>query len=158
MRAQAAMEFLVTYGWAIMAVIVAIAALAYFGIINPARFTSEQCLFQQEFVCREFIAELSADESKANLTFVLLNNVGNSLSNVRLSATVPGETSSFTCTPSPASIGAGLGQAFTCADITNPQGFPAVGNKQRFLVNGTYQKTNGQYNHTIPGEIYVNLQ
>lgn len=34
-KAQAAMEFLMTYGWAILVVLVAIGALAYFGVIDP---------------------------------------------------------------------------------------------------------------------------
>ncbi len=33
-KGQAAMEFLMTYGWAILVVLVAIAALAYFGVTN----------------------------------------------------------------------------------------------------------------------------
>ena len=31
-RAQAALEFLMTYGWAILVVLVSIGALAYFGV------------------------------------------------------------------------------------------------------------------------------
>ena len=42
-KAQAAMEFLMTYGWAILVVLAAIAALAYFGVLNPAKFFPESC-------------------------------------------------------------------------------------------------------------------
>jgi uncharacterized protein (UPF0333 family) len=35
-RGQAAMEFLMTYGWAILAAIIAIGVLAYFGVFNPS--------------------------------------------------------------------------------------------------------------------------
>jgi uncharacterized protein (UPF0333 family) len=34
-KSQAAMEFLMTYGWAIIVVLVAISALAYFGVLSP---------------------------------------------------------------------------------------------------------------------------
>ena len=34
-KSQAAMEFLMTYGWAILVVLVAIGALAYFGVLSP---------------------------------------------------------------------------------------------------------------------------
>ena len=34
-KSQAAMEFLMTYGWAILVVLVAICALAYFGVLSP---------------------------------------------------------------------------------------------------------------------------
>lgn len=36
-KGQAAMEFLMTYGWAILAAIIAIGVLAYFGVFNPSR-------------------------------------------------------------------------------------------------------------------------
>ena len=42
-KGQAAMEFLMTYGWAILVVLVAIGALAYFGVLSPDRFLPERC-------------------------------------------------------------------------------------------------------------------
>ena len=34
-KSQAAMEFLMTYGWALLIVIIVIAALVFFGLLNP---------------------------------------------------------------------------------------------------------------------------
>jgi hypothetical protein len=42
-RSQAAMEFIMTYGWAILVVLAAIVALAYFGVMSPSRFVPESC-------------------------------------------------------------------------------------------------------------------
>ncbi|MBW2964736.1 hypothetical protein KY363_04715 [Candidatus Woesearchaeota archaeon] len=42
-RSQAAMEFLMTYGWAILVVLAAIGALAYFGVLSPGKFIPESC-------------------------------------------------------------------------------------------------------------------
>ncbi|HGJ67134.1 TPA: hypothetical protein ENS27_17370 [bacterium] len=42
-KAQAALEFLMTYGWAIMVVLAAIGALAYFGVLSPSNFLPDQC-------------------------------------------------------------------------------------------------------------------
>jgi uncharacterized protein (UPF0333 family) len=50
-KGQAAMEFLMTYGWAILAAIIAIAVLAYFGVFNPGRYTSEMCQVSAPFTC-----------------------------------------------------------------------------------------------------------
>ena len=41
--AQAAMEFLMVYGWAILVVTGVIVALAYFGVMSPAKFFPESC-------------------------------------------------------------------------------------------------------------------
>ena len=43
-KAQAAMEFLMTYGWAILVVLVAIGALAYFGVLSPDKMLPEKCI------------------------------------------------------------------------------------------------------------------
>ena len=42
-KGQAALEFLMTYGWAILVVLIVIGALAYFGVLDPKRFLPEKC-------------------------------------------------------------------------------------------------------------------
>lgn len=44
-KGQAAMEFLMTYGWAILVVLAAIAALAYFGVLSPSKILPERTTF-----------------------------------------------------------------------------------------------------------------
>jgi len=41
-QAQAAMEFLMNYGWAFLVVFIAIGALAFFGIFNPEKFMQDE--------------------------------------------------------------------------------------------------------------------
>ncbi len=53
-KGQAAMEFLMTYGWAILVVLIAIGALAYFGILNPGRFLPNSCTLFPGLACTEF--------------------------------------------------------------------------------------------------------
>ena len=55
-KSQAAMEFLMTYGWAIVVVITAIAALAYFGVLTPEGFMPTQCTFPIGISCLDFSA------------------------------------------------------------------------------------------------------
>ncbi len=50
-RSQAALEFLTTYGWAILVVLVMIGALAYFGVLNPSKFAQERCAGGSIFSC-----------------------------------------------------------------------------------------------------------
>lgn len=50
-RAQAALEFLMTYGWAILVVLAAIGALAYFGVLNPANFLPAKCVASPGITC-----------------------------------------------------------------------------------------------------------
>lgn len=42
-KAQAAMEFLMTYGWAILVVLVVLGALTYFGVLSPQTLLPSRC-------------------------------------------------------------------------------------------------------------------
>ncbi len=72
-KAQAAMEFLMTYGWAILVVLAAIAALAYFGVLSPSKFLPEKCLLETGFTC------VSSKVAEASSTIVLSNGLGRSV-------------------------------------------------------------------------------
>ena len=55
--AQAALEFLVAYGWAILAVVVAVAVLAYFGVLSADAFLPERCSLKAGIVCLDYKVE-----------------------------------------------------------------------------------------------------
>jgi len=75
-KAQAAVEFLMTYGWAILVVLVAVAALAYFGVIDQSKRIPEICLFEPGLDCIETaVVDASAD----TVTFLLINNKGSAI-------------------------------------------------------------------------------
>lgn len=70
-KGQAAMEFLMTYGWAILAAIIAIGVLAYFGVFSPGRFVSDNYVVNAPFNVR------SGAVSVANgVQLELLNGAG----------------------------------------------------------------------------------
>jgi hypothetical protein len=48
-KAQAAMEFLMTYGWAILAAVIAIGVLAYFGVFSPGKYISGNAVVNPPF-------------------------------------------------------------------------------------------------------------
>lgn len=50
-KAQAALEYLVTYGWAFLVILAAIAALSYFGVLSPKNYMPEKCDFGQQLNC-----------------------------------------------------------------------------------------------------------
>jgi len=50
-KAQSAMEYLMTYGWAILIISVVLGALYMMGLFNPSTFISSQCIFPAEFSC-----------------------------------------------------------------------------------------------------------
>lgn len=86
-RGQAALEFLTTYGWAFLVILVMISALGYFGILNPDRFLPERCNVGPEFACVEyavFATPGSTSSDNANLLVILTNNIGQTLENMTI--------------------------------------------------------------------------
>lgn len=53
-RGQAALEFLTTYGWALLIVLVMVGAISYFGILNPTEFVPQRCSISAEFSCSDY--------------------------------------------------------------------------------------------------------
>ncbi len=72
-KAQAAMEFLMTYGWAILVVLAAIAALAYFGVLSPEKFLPEKCILQPGIAC------VSHKVEPTKVTLVISNGLGRTI-------------------------------------------------------------------------------
>lgn len=72
-KSQAAMEFLMTYGWAILVVLAAIAALAYFGVLSPEKFLPEKCILQPGIAC------ISHKVEPTKVTLVISNGMGRTL-------------------------------------------------------------------------------
>lgn len=70
-RGQAALEFLTTYGWAVLVILVMIASLSNFGILAPDRFLPERCSTSASFACDEF--QIFND---GNFSLVLTNQIG----------------------------------------------------------------------------------
>ena len=73
MRAQASMEFLMTYGWAILVVLAAIGALAYFGVLSPDKFLPQKCTMSPGIDCAEFKI------TPTNVVIALRNGLGKSI-------------------------------------------------------------------------------
>ena len=85
-KSQAAMEFLMTYGWAILVVIAAIAALAYFGVLSPAKLLPEKCILEAGVICNGYKVETT------KITLVLGNSVEGR--NMRVNSVTVGACSS----------------------------------------------------------------
>lgn len=73
-RGQAAMEFLMTYGWAILVVLVVIGALAYFGVLNPQSFLPKRCQISTGLICADHVVY-----SGGGMLLALNNGLGNDI-------------------------------------------------------------------------------
>ncbi len=109
-KGQAAMEFLMTYGWAILVVLIAIGALAYFGVLNPAQFLPESCTLGPGLSCDDF--KIIED---GTTTLIIRNGMGEDLSAVTV-------TMEAACVPAATTIADGDTTTFTCAGTAGTAG------------------------------------
>ncbi|MBU0980005.1 MAG: hypothetical protein KJ709_04335 [Nanoarchaeota archaeon] len=70
------MEFIMTYGWAILVVLAAIGALSYFGVLNPDFLVPDKCFFGQGLPCIEKPSIVAGDD---NIDIVLMNGLSHDI-------------------------------------------------------------------------------
>ena len=87
-KGQAAMEFLMTYGWAILVVLAAIGALAYFGVLSPDNLLPERCAGPPGLDCLE---KASLDASADTIELAFKNNLGQTITLTGVEATSCGD-------------------------------------------------------------------
>ena len=77
-KAQAAMEFLMTYGWAILVVLIVIGALAYFGVLNPQNLLPEKCTLPVGLSCDEHVVRASSTSgaNDGTINLIITNGIG----------------------------------------------------------------------------------
>ncbi len=73
MKAQAAMEFLSSYGWAILVSFAAIGSLVYFGILDPSKLLPDKCIGTAGLDCA---GKASITGAASAVEFVVRNNLG----------------------------------------------------------------------------------
>ncbi|RLG18945.1 hypothetical protein DRN67_03700 [Candidatus Micrarchaeota archaeon] len=72
-KGQAAMEYLMTYGWAILVIVIVLAALLYLGVFNVGQRVPDQCNFNVGVQCQ------SPKLTASSLTLTLTNSLGNKI-------------------------------------------------------------------------------
>jgi len=72
-RGQAAMEFLMTYGWAILAAVIVIAVLASFGVFSPSTYVPNKCVLNAPLGCNAGTADT------AGVSLEVRNGAGESI-------------------------------------------------------------------------------
>lgn len=99
MKGQGAIEYLMTYGWALLVIIIIGAALFFLGVLNPSSYTQSRCSGFQYF---------SFKDQKVTPTFYSLNlqNGGRDIA-ITTMAVLDGTTTVSTATQAPASTSSG---------------------------------------------------
>ncbi|MEK6947341.1 MAG: hypothetical protein AABX32_07080 [Nanoarchaeota archaeon] len=159
-RAQAALEFLTTYGWAILVILVMIGTLAYFGILNPSKVLPNRCTFGAEFQCQDY--QISATANTLRLR--LKNGVGEPISISAITLGSEGSTQ-YACpgpgnTPAlPFSFTSGTVQDFVFNGCNSALAGLVASEKGKVFLTIAYNTlvSGSAYSRQVKGEVYVGV-
>ena len=147
-KAQNAIEFLLSYGWMVMVVLIVIGALAYFGVLDPQLFLPERCYMASPLGCSDL--QIGRD----GLAVVLSNNAGEGITISELSFSSDALARSRMCVVGALDVKFGKNSkaAFYAND---PIGCKVVKNgKQRYEVKVTYKRAGSDIEHTALGSVF----
>lgn len=153
-KAQAALEFLTTYGWAFLVILIMIGTLAYFGILSPGKILPNRCNFGAEFACVDYQIRTNAFKMR------LKNNAGEPI-DVTLITFQTESATPFACTsPTPPAPPSGL-TGWNAGDVKELSwtgcsgGGIVAGEKGKIGVTIQYNKIGSTgYTKEIKGEVF----
>jgi len=136
-KGQAAMEFLMTYGWAILAAVIVIAVLASFGVFSPSTYVPNQCTLTAPLGCNAGTADATG------VSLEIRNGAGEDLS---ISAITVGGCAGTVSPALPATLGDTDLQVYRipCA---------LTAGKFQGDITVTYTKTGSTLEQTASGKI-----
>jgi hypothetical protein len=155
-KGQAAIEFLVTYGWAILGAMIAIGALSYFGIFNTQKYVSDTCYFGDQITCEDYIAF-----NNGSVSVNLRNNFGVNLDiNTTIIKSDYGTVTCFNATSTPivpayASIAPGSTFSITCNLTGNTV---PTNSKLKYKATIMFQRSGSSNVHNQTGDVSVTVQ
>jgi len=136
MKGQTALEYLITYGWAILVILVVLAVLWYYGIFNPARWAGESVTEGSAFkvVDKNLV-------STGTLTLTLGNKAGTTvnITNIAVTGDIVG---TYPVSPEETVV-AGANIAAPYPITVTGLSAASVGSFARFTVTITYDVVGG---------------
>ena len=136
-KGQAAMEFLMTYGWAILAAVIAIGVLAYFGVFSPGKYTTGSTIVNPPFYANAW------NVKTGTVNLELKNNGGE---NFDISSVLVVGCGTYSIA-TPIAVGATAAIPVTC---TTPL---VVGQSFKGDITITYRKSGSEIDLTSTGTI-----
>jgi len=142
-KAQAAMEFLMTYGWVVVLVLVTIGVLNYFGVFGIQGLIPEKCELGPGLQCVDYhISEGAA-------TLVVQNTLGKEITITGLSISKKDDPTSICSSSLNEEVASGARATLTC-QVQTP--FKAYG-KERFIPTIAFTMSGEEF--SIKGEVYT---
>ena len=158
-RSQAALEFLTTYAWAFLVIIIMITSLAYFGVLKPSKILPSRCNFGTELRCIDYAITYGTG-SDGTFKLRLKNSVGEPITVTAFTVSTESPTA-YSCSTAPATFTWSTDEA---KDLTwsgcNSQAVGFIkGDKGKVFVTIDYYltKTSATYTRQVSGEVFTTV-
>ena len=156
-KSQAALEFLMTYGWAVLVVLVAVGALAYFGVLSPDRFLPAKCTLSSGIACIDHRVQGTAGASNFGLVTVrLTNSLGFDVDTIQVGAGGCGN-SVANCNGGAANCPTTLANGIS-ATYKIDCSAALLGSKYNAQLNVSYRVTDTLISHNNVGQITTRIE
>ena len=157
-KSQAALEFLTTYGWAFLVIILMIGTLAYFGVLNPSKLTPNRCTFGTEFQCLDYQIVQTGAAPNPQVKIKLKNSLGEPIDVTSFTITRDDGTA-IACTANSTVSAWKSGEVKDLGWTSCSSTGWTAGSKIKVLITLRYNSvaSGPGYAKDIPGEIYSNV-
>jgi hypothetical protein len=147
-RGQAALEYIVTYGWGFLVIVVVLGVLAYFGLLSPSRYVPQRCDFGAQMQCVDYKLQ------NGNVYVQFRNNFGDDIviQSIYLFDSRSPATVSVT---SPVVTAGNVSNIFT---VSAPAATLARGDRVNVPVIVSFARNiAGSPSHNVTGEIFATV-
>ncbi len=157
MKGQVALEFLTTYGWALLVIGVMIGAISYFGILDPSTLTPSSCTTGAELRCMDY----TITDGHAKVLF--RQTVGKTIYIQEVSCQYEGSVVIGTASISGSEIAMGSqwsprNTVEVNCDLNGPKIELLKGEKIRVPFELIFSQNQEGFNHTVQGVIFTEVQ
>lgn len=156
-KGQAALEYVITYGWGFVVILVVIGALAYFGYLNPSRYVPSRCSLGVQLECVDYrLVEADPDvPHNGNITLILRNNFGAPIKVLNIT-TFHGRSYCRNC---PLTIKNGFTNTSYIRLDTTDEIMLLKGERMTVPLNVTFSRDSANTpEHVLAGEIFATVQ
>jgi len=137
-KGQAAMEFLMTYGWAILIAIIAIAALIAFGVLSPGKSSGNTCGTANALTPNLGCKEMKATTTGGLLNISISNGLGGNVTDIVFSV-----SNCVAEAGNPTYVGDALNDQFDF------HGCPCTSGRVKEKISFTYKLEGDTFTHTL---------
>ena len=169
-RGQAALEFLSTYGFAFLIILVMVGALTYFGVLSPSNLVPARCLMGENINCKEYQITRGTATNNASMLVSIQNDRGKQIEVNLVSSQAAAAgfgNNSAACTvaggvATNAIVAPGSRLTVYCNmdalnGVAGSASFPARGEKVKVIFDFQYRETGNSFWQPLRAEVTQTL-